>query len=94
MEPWVEQKIACLESNVTLMSALFAHLCEFPPHGPFAYLSAIAFRGRWLQEHPNTALGEDDVLVLFSRLYKTKHLADYPAFYLPSLLQVDDIDAL
>lgn len=83
-------------ASAAVQASLFAHVTTVPPHGPFAYLSALTASVMLLEAHPQheadvlapgfgvtqrTEVTPQRVLDFYQRQWNVDHLRAWPALY-------------
>ena len=69
-----------LEKNPSVSAFCFQHILECPPHGPFAYYSALQLSEK-LEAQFGKPVSPMACLQFFRGHFETDHLREWPSFY-------------
>ena len=82
-----------LYTHPLVASAAYEHIAHFPPHGPFAHLSALSLIDV-LDTHFGVRVSVEEVLGFFKAHYRVDHLRGWASLYVAADLRQGDVEAL
>ena len=82
-----------LEARADVLTTFFMHICECPPHGPFAHLTALTLQTVLAQRH-HVHISPGVAEVWIRKYFNVDHLRDWPSFYVPSDIALDVVESL
>ena len=82
-----------LYTHPLVACAAYEHIAHFPPHGPFATLSALSLVDS-LQASFGVVVTVEEVMGFFRSHYKIDHLRGWASLYVAADLRQGDIEAL
>ena len=82
-----------LMGDAMAAATVFEHCAHFPPHGPYAHLSAVALAAVLAQRHA-IVVAPPLLVSIFTAYFRVDHLREWPSLYVAAELRLTDVDSL